>query len=63
MDEKIFPVTEAVAAQALIDNETYQAMYAESISDPEGFWDKHGKRIDWIEFTVLIIWDGLTRSW
>ena len=49
MDEKIFPVTEAVAAQALIDNETYQAMYAESISDPEGFWDKHGKRIDWIK--------------
>ena len=49
MDEKIFPVTEAVAAQALIDNETYQAMYAESISDPEGFWDKHGMRIDWIK--------------
>ena len=49
MDEKIFPVTDAVASQALIDNETYQAMYAESISDPEGFWDKHGKRIDWIK--------------
>ena len=49
MDEKIFPVTDDVAAQALIDNETYQAMYTESISDPEGFWDMHGKRIGWIK--------------
>ena len=49
MDEKIFPVTDDVAAQALIDNETYQAMYTESISDPEGFWDNHGKRIGWIK--------------
>ena len=49
MDEKIFPVTDDVATQALIDNETYQAMYTESISDPEGFWDMHGKRIGWIK--------------
>ena len=49
MDDTIFPVTKDVAAQALIDNETYQAMYAESIADPESFWNKHGKRIDWIK--------------
>ena len=49
MDETIFPVTNDVAAQALIDDETYQAMYAESIADPESFWNKHGKRIDWIK--------------
>ena len=49
MDDTIFPVTNDVAAQALIDNETYQAMYAESIADPESFWNKHGKRIDWIK--------------
>lgn len=49
MDNTIFPVTNDVAAQALIDNETYQAMYAESIADPEGFWNKHGKRIDWVK--------------
>ena len=24
-------------------------MYAESIADPESFWNKHGKRIDWIK--------------
>ena len=49
MDDTIFPVTNDVASQALIDNETYQAMYAESIADPESFWNKHGKRIDWIK--------------
>ena len=49
MDDSIFPVTNDLAAQALIDNETYQAMYAESIADPESFWNKHGKRIDWIK--------------
>ena len=49
MDDTIFPVTNDLAAQALIDNETYQVMYAESIADPEGFWNKHGKRIDWIK--------------
>ena len=49
MDDTIFPVTNDVAAQALIDDETYQAMYTESIADPESFWNKHGKRIDWIK--------------
>ena len=49
MDDTIFPVTNDVAAKALIDNETYHAMYAESIADPESFWNKHGMRIDWIK--------------
>ena len=35
--------------RALIDRETYHQWYAESVSDPEGFWGKHGKRIDWFE--------------
>ena len=49
MDDTIFPVTNDVATLALVDDETYQAMYAESIADPESFWNKHGKRIDWIK--------------
>ena len=34
---------------ALIDADGYQAMYAESIADPDAFWAEHGKRIDWIK--------------
>ena len=31
------------------DTSTYNAMYEASISDTEGFWAEHGKRIDWIK--------------
>ena len=29
--------------------ETYRAMYAESINDPDAFWGREGKRLDWIK--------------
>ncbi|MEI4473261.1 acetate--CoA ligase [Frigidibacter sp. MR17.24] len=31
------------------DTATYRAMYADSIDDPEGFWGREGKRLDWIK--------------
>ena len=37
-DQKVYPVTPEVAAQAHIDNDKYLAMYQRSVSDPEGFW-------------------------
>ncbi|MGQ2908224.1 MAG: acetate--CoA ligase [Aliihoeflea sp.] len=33
--------------RALIDRDTYEKWYKDSIKNPEKFWDKHGKRIDW----------------
>lgn len=27
----------------------YDRLYAESINDPEGFWGREGKRLDWIK--------------
>ncbi|WP_299438381.1 acetate--CoA ligase [uncultured Rhodospira sp.] len=45
----VFPVPEATAASAHIDAAKYKEMYQRSISDPEGFWGEHGKRIDWIK--------------
>ena len=32
-----------------VNHETYEKMYEESINDPSLFWNKHGKRIDWIK--------------
>jgi acetyl-CoA synthetase len=71
---KVYPVNKAVAKSALIDNDTYLKWYKQSVKDPEAFWDKHGKRIDWFKpytkvkntkFTgnVSIKWfeDGLTN--
>ena len=46
--EKIFPVPEAMAVEALVDREGYERMYRESVEDPEAFWGAHGKRIDWM---------------
>ena len=34
---------------ALIDNDTYLKWYAESVKNPDKFWGKHGKRIDWFK--------------
>ncbi|MDJ0684302.1 MAG: acetate--CoA ligase [Alphaproteobacteria bacterium] len=44
-----FPVPEAVKANALIDQAQYEAMYKQSVEDPEAFWAEHGKRVDWIK--------------
>ncbi|MER8489573.1 acetate--CoA ligase [Mesorhizobium australicum] len=34
---------------ALIDNDTYLKWYADSMKNPDKFWSKHGKRIDWFK--------------
>ncbi|MEP2451082.1 MAG: acetate--CoA ligase [Nitratireductor sp.] len=34
---------------ALIDNDTYLKWYRDSIKNPDKFWAKHGKRIDWMK--------------
>lgn len=48
-EDHVFPVPAAVAEYALCDDARYQAMYKQSVDDPEGFWGEHGKRIDWIK--------------
>lgn len=74
MSEKIYTVPSSVKKNALIDNETYLRWYDESIKNPDAFWAKHGRRIDWFKaFTkvkntsfdgrVSIKWyeDGITN--
>ncbi len=48
-DSKVYPVSEAMAASAHIDNEKYLAMYEQSINDPDAFWGEEGKRLDWFK--------------
>jgi len=47
--EPIFQPSQALAKHAHIDAKGYEALYAESIADPDGFWAEHGKRIEWIK--------------
>ncbi len=43
-----YPVPAEFAARAWTDAEGYEAMYAESIENPEAFWERQGRRLDWI---------------
>ncbi len=45
----VHKVSAAWARNAHIDNKKYKKMYAASIEDPDKFWKKHGKRIDWFK--------------
>ncbi|MCV3238989.1 acetate--CoA ligase [Mesorhizobium sp. ZC-5] len=46
---QVHRVQPAWKKDALIDNETYLKWYKESVKNPEKFWAKHGKRIDWMK--------------
>ena len=46
--DRLFAPDKTIVEGALIDNDGYQSMYAESIADPDAFWAKQGRRIDWI---------------
>ncbi|MBX3583886.1 MAG: acetate--CoA ligase [Rhizobiaceae bacterium] len=45
----VHKVKAAWKKRALIDNDTYLKWYKDSISNPDKFWGKHGKRIDWFK--------------
>jgi acetyl-CoA synthetase len=49
MSEKVYQVPVDWAKRAWIDEAQYEAMYADSIKDPDAFWDEHGKRIHWFK--------------
>ncbi|HDY7818132.1 acetate--CoA ligase [Vibrio sp. IRLE0018] len=48
-EANIYPVKENIKAHTHADNDTYLAMYQQSVTDPEGFWSEHGKIVDWIK--------------
>ncbi|MBN8885331.1 MAG: acetate--CoA ligase [Rudaea sp.] len=45
---KIYPVPADVAAKTRVTAADYEKAYAESVKDPEGYWGRVGKRLDWI---------------
>ncbi|MDX8531686.1 acetate--CoA ligase [Mesorhizobium sp. VK25A] len=48
-DAHVHRVQPAWKKNALIDNDTYLKWYADSVKNPDKFWGKHGKRIDWFK--------------
>jgi acetyl-CoA synthetase len=49
MSQKIYKIPEEFAALAHLRNADYQRLYQESVRDPNGFWSRMGRRIDWIQ--------------
>ena len=48
MSDELHAVPAEFAKTAHLDNAKYLEMYASSVSDPDGFWNEQGKRLDWI---------------
>jgi acetyl-CoA synthetase len=49
MSDKVYPVPPQWKKRAHIDDAAYRKMYAESVKDPDKFWAKQAKRIDWFK--------------
>ncbi len=49
MSEKVYEVPAEWVKRAFINEADYEKMYARSITDPDGFWAEHGKRIHWFK--------------
>lgn len=43
----LYPVPDAFAETTLVDRARYDALYARSVEDPEGFWAEQATRLDW----------------
>ena len=49
-----YPVPAEWAERALVDADSYKAMYAESLGDPQNFWRREAAVIDWmVPFTKV----------
>jgi acetyl-CoA synthetase len=47
--KSIYPASQDFVAKAHVDAAAYEARYAASVRDPEGFWGQEGLRLDWIK--------------
>ncbi|MFT5708343.1 MAG: acetyl-CoA synthetase, partial [Oceanospirillaceae bacterium] len=48
-NDTIFKVAPKFAKNSLADQVKYNAMYQQSVADPDSFWCEQGKRIDWFK--------------
>jgi acetyl-CoA synthetase len=46
--QSLFPVPDALAQAAWIDEPAYFRLYQRSLADPEGFWAEEAKRLHWM---------------
>jgi len=49
MTSKLYKVPEDFAAKSRMRKADYEKLYRESVDDPESFWGRMAKRIDWVK--------------
>jgi len=49
MNQSVYPIPEEWQQRAHVDAARYEALYAEAASDPETFWAREARRLDWIK--------------
>ena len=68
MSESLIPVPEEWKKRSFMTRAQYDAAYADSVRDPDGFWRKEAARLDWLKpFTKVknVSWDpdNLSIKW
>ena len=66
MTETVHPVPADAAAQTLTTMAQYQARYAQSITDPDGFWREQLTRLEWLKAPTKMgewSWDPVKIRW
>ena len=58
-DQKVYPIPAEVASHAHITEAQYQALYQQSIDDPEGFWGEQAQKfVTWFKpWDRVLDWD------
>ena len=54
MTAKLYPVPETLQENVIISEEQYNAMYKESIENPDKFWGEHKNMIEWYKEPTII---------
>ncbi len=49
MSDSVYPVPEAWASKARVNEATYERLYGRSLADPGTFWLEQARRLDWIK--------------
>ena len=64
-EQRVFPPPPAFSAQARVKSMAeYEALYEEADRDPEGFWGRIAKELDWSEpFTKVLEWNCPWAKW
>jgi acetyl-CoA synthetase len=52
--DMLFPPSAEAVVRTHVTEEQYEALYARSVNDPNGFWADQAQRLDWVKFPTRI---------